>query len=130
MNLPAGNKTPKTTTGVATRIVRSTAVSTAVKKLYDDYCQDCDTRLEVPGGTLSEGAHIRAFRETPLRARCTGERSLSVPQPPRPIDGGIYVGDDLKVRDHTGAVLGPLSKTSKHPIGVEHVQYHRKPWAH
>src|SRR4051812_27226704 len=35
VNLPAGHRTPKTSTGVTTRIVRDTKVSRAVKRMYD-----------------------------------------------------------------------------------------------
>lgn len=60
-NLPEGNRTPKTSVGVVTRTIRSTAVSRAVKRLYQDHCQVCGLRLDIPGGSISEGAHIQAL---------------------------------------------------------------------
>ena len=44
--------------------------------------------------------------------------------------GGIYIADDLRVHDHTGAVLGPLSNSSEHPIGLQYFKYHRELWGH
>lgn len=130
-NLPVGNKTPKTTTGIATRVIRSTAVSQAVKKLYDDYCQVCDTRLEVPGGALSEGAHIQALGkphsgpDVPENVLCLCPNHHALFD-----DGGIYIGDDLKVRDCSGRVIGPLTTSSSHSIGFEYLKYHRELWGY
>ena len=45
-------------------------------------------------------------------------------------DGGIYISDDLKVRNYSGDVIAPLHTTSKHSIGLEHLKYHRQLWAH
>lgn len=129
LNLPPGNQRPRTSTGVTTRIVRNTAVAIAVKKLYDDYCQVCDTRLEVPGGTLSEGAHIRALGRPHLGpdvpdnvlCLCPNHHALFD-------DGGIYITGDLKVHDFHGQVIGPLRKHGKHPISLDHIRYHRGLW--
>lgn len=131
VNLPAGQERPKTSTGVATRIVRSTAVSQAVKKLYDDYCQVCDVRLEVPGGAVSEGAHIRALGKPHNGPDVPGNVLCLCPNHHALFDeGGIFVTDDLKVHDHAGQVIGPLHKVGKHPIDLEHVRYHRGLWGH
>lgn len=130
-NLPAGNRTPKTTTGIATRIIRSTAVSRAVKALHDDYCQVCDVRLEVPGGSISEGAHIQALGKPHSGPDVPGNVLCLCPNHHTLLDsGGIYITDDYKVHDHSGAVIGPLSKSSKHSIGLQYLKYHRELWGH
>ena len=130
-NLPAGNPHPQTATGVVTRTIRSTAVSRAVKALYDDRCQVCDTRLEVPGGTIAEGAHIRALGK-PHRGPDVPDNVLCLCPNHHALldDGGIYIGDDLKVRNHAGDVIAMLDTTSKQSIGLEHLTYHRELWAH
>lgn len=129
VNLPAGNKIPNTTAGVATRIIRSTEVSRAVKAVHDDYCQVCDTRLEVPGGSMSEGAHIRALGkphsgpDTPDNVLCLCPNHHSL------LDGGgIYISDDFQVHDFAGDVIGPLSRSAKHAISLEHLRYQRQLW--
>ena len=128
-NLPPGNPKPKTSTGVTTRIVRSTAVAVSVKKLYDDYCQVCDTRLEVPGGAVSEGAHIRALGrphlgpDVPENVLCLCPNHHALFD-----DGGIFITTDLKVRDYLGNLLGPLNKHGKHPLDQDHLRYHRELW--
>ena len=130
-NLPAGNPHPQATTGVVTRTIRSTAVSRAVKALYDDRCQVCDTRLEVPGGTIAEGAHIRALGRPHLGPDVPDNVLCLCPNHHVLFDdGGIYIGDDLKVRDYSGDVIAVLHTTSKHAIGLEHLKYHRELCAH
>jgi putative restriction endonuclease len=131
VNIPAGNVTPKTSTGVTTRIVRSTAVSEAIKKLYNHYCQVCDVRLAVPGGAIAEGAHIRGLGkphsgpDVPENVLCLCPNHHSLFD-----EGGIYLGDDLKVYDHVGNAVGPLTKHEKHSIDLGHVRYHRELWGH
>ena len=129
INLPAGNPNPTTTTGITTRVVRSTEVSRAVKALYDDYCQVCDVRLEVPGGSVSEGAHIRALGklhngpDVPENVLCLCPNHHTLFD-----QGGIYLTDDFKVMDHEGQVIGPLHRHGKHKIDVEHLRSHRARW--
>jgi putative restriction endonuclease len=130
-NLPPGNPSPKTTTGVITRIVRDTTVSSAVKKLYDDYCQVCDIRLEVPGGAVSEGAHIRGLGKPHLGPDVPENVLCLCPNHHTLFDaGGVYVDDTLHVRNQHGNVVGPLTKSSKHAIGLDHLSYHRALWGH
>ncbi len=129
VNLPAGNAKPRATAGVATRIVRSTAVALAVKALYEDYCQVCDIRLEVPGGTVSEGAHIKGLGNPHLGPDVPENVLCLCPNHHTLLDeGGLYITDDLKVHDHEGQVLGPLHKHAKHRIGLEYLRYHRALW--
>ncbi len=129
VNLPKGQHDPATSTGVATRIVRSTVVAESIKRLYDYYCQVCDDRLEVPGGAYAEAAHIRALGK-PHSGPDVPENVLCLcPNHHALFDnGGIYLSDELKVVDCNGAVLGPLTKSSKHPIDVNYVRYHHGLW--
>lgn len=130
-NLPEGTSMPKTSTGVVTRVVRSTAVSRAIKKLYRDRCQVCNIRLEVPGGSVSEGAHIRALG-SPHNGPDTPENVLCLcPNHHTLFDqGGIFITADLKVVHHDGQVVGSLNKHAKHAVGLDYLSYHRGLWGY
>jgi len=130
-NVPGGRQRPKTSQGVTTRVVRDTKVSRYVKQMYRDACQVCGVRLEIPGGAVSEGAHIRALGRPHsgpdtvdnLLCLCPNHHSLFD-------QGGIYVSDDLKVHDHRGVVIGALVKHAQHPIDVRHLKSHRDRWGY
>ncbi len=127
VNLPAGNPTPRTTTGVTTRTVRSTGVSKAVKDLYSGACQVCDETLKVPGGTVAEEAHIRALGGTHagpdvpenILCLCPNHHSLFEA-------GGLYIDEALVVHDFEGAVLGHLTVHPTHTVGQEHLGAHQR----
>jgi putative restriction endonuclease len=129
VRLPAGNETPGTSKGVATRIVRTTAVAEAVKKLYDHSCQVCDLRIEVLGGVVAEAAHIRALGRPHHGPDVPGNVLCLCPNHHAAFDqGGIYLADNLRVYDCHGRLLGPLTKVTGHPIDLEQVRYHRRLW--
>jgi putative restriction endonuclease len=131
VNLPPGNPKPKKSTGVMTRIVRDTKVSRGVKKLYEDRCQVCDLRLAIPGGSVSEGAHIQALGgvhqgpDVPENVLCLCPNHHTLFD-----EGGIYVADDLTVLDYEGQTVGVLTKHPKHAIGMEYVKSHRERWGY
>jgi putative restriction endonuclease len=131
VNVPAGRQRPKTSQGVTTRVVRDTRVSRYVKKLYGDACQVCGVRLEIPGGAVSEGAHVRALGRPHFGPDSVDNVLCLCPNHHTLFDeGGIYVGDDLRVHDHQGAIIGTLAKHAKHPIDVEHLRSHRDRWGY
>jgi predicted restriction endonuclease len=130
-NVPIGNPTPRTSSGVTTRVVRDTKVSRFVKKLYGDACQVCGVRLEIPGGSLSEGAHVRALGRPHFGPDIIDNVLCLCPNHHTLFDeGGICVSDDLNVYDHQGHVIGTLAKHAKHAIDVAHLQYHRGLWGY
>jgi len=57
---------------LVSRIVRDTAVTREVKRLYDYRCQVCDERIETPTGPYAEAAHI-----TPLGRPHDGPDTLA-----------------------------------------------------
>jgi hypothetical protein len=130
-DLPEGSRTPKTSASVVTRTIRSTTVSRAVKKLYQDHCQVCGLRLDIPGGSISEGAHIRALGQ-PHHGPDTPENVLCLCPNHHTLfdEGGIYITDDLKVTDHLGQAIGPLHRHPRHDIGAEYLAYHRELWGY
>jgi putative restriction endonuclease len=131
VNVPGGRQRPKTSQGVTTRVVRDTKVSRFVKKLYGDACQVCGVRLEIPGGAVSEGAHIRALAR-PHSGPDTIDNILCLCPNHHTLfdEGGIYVSDDLRVHDHHGAVMGPLARHPRHSIAVDHLKSHRDRWGY
>ncbi|WP_270886261.1 YDG/SRA domain-containing protein [Pedococcus sp. 5OH_020] len=130
-NLPVGNVRPGRTEGVAQRIVRSTQVSDSVKKLYEHACQVCDVQLRLPVGMYSEGAHIRGLGK-PHDGPDTPDNVLCLcPNHHAQFDlGGIYIDAQFRVRDHTGATLGPLYRKSGHMVNQDHLSYHRTRFGH
>lgn len=126
-NLPAGSTQPKTFKGITTRVVRSTAVSQAIKRLYDGACQVCHVQLPVPGGSVAEGAHIRALGrphsgpDVPENVLCLCPNHHSLFD-----QGGIYVTDTFEVRDYLGKPVGPLARDPEHEIEVAHLRAHRE----
>jgi putative restriction endonuclease len=129
VNLPPGTARPRTSTGIVTRIVRSTAVSESIKQLYDYTCQVCGTRLEVPGGIIAEGAHIQGLGK-PHNGPDVPENVLCLcPNHHSLFDaGGIYLSDGLVVSDCQGNQIGLLTKHATHQIDIAYVRYHRQLW--
>jgi putative restriction endonuclease len=131
VNLPAGNPAPRTSTGIVTRVVRTTAVSESIKSLYGYRCQVCNTHLDVPGGIVAEGAHVRGLGK-PHSGPDVPENVLCLcPNHHALFDaGGIYLSDDLTVHDMHGHKIGALTRHPKHQIDIGFVGYHRQLWGH
>ena len=128
-NLPAGDAEPGVKSGIVTRVIRSTKVSESVKKLYEGRCQICGVRLEVPGGLVAEGAHIRALGsphkgpDVPSNVLCLCPNDHS-----RFDRGGLWIDDDLAVHDQEGAVVAQLTVKPGHQVALEYLQFHRAIW--
>ena len=67
------------------RIVRDTKQARRIKELYDYRCQICGIRLEGLAGPYAEAAHIRPLGAPHNGPDTTGQHSLLVSQPPRPL---------------------------------------------
>jgi putative restriction endonuclease len=126
-NLPEGNAKPVRVPGLVQRIVRSTMVSDAVKRVHDYTCQVCGTRLAVPVGDYAEGAHIRGLGQ-PHHGPDQPENVLCLcPNHHVLLDkGAIYVDDDFTVHDYQGVSLGQLAQSPDHTIDVAQLKYHRE----
>jgi putative restriction endonuclease len=129
--LPRGLKAPQSTVTIISRIRRSTPVAEAIKKLYEYTCQVCNIQLDVPGYIVAEAAHMRALGrphcgpDTPdnILCLCPNHHSLFDA-------GGIYLTDNLEVRDHTNKLVGALTLRPIHRPDLQHVRYHRALWGH
>lgn len=115
--LPAGDDTVPTYSAVQ-RMVRNTAVTQAVKDLYDHTCQICGTRLETSSGPYAEGCHViprgkpHHGPDTPANVLCLCPNCHV-----RFDRGGFYIDGDLTVVDALDdRRLGRLSVRSGHGL--------------
>lgn len=126
---PAG--APERIQTLVQRVVRTTSIAQAVKRLHGDYCQLCGTRVDLPlGRSYSEAAHI-----TPLGLPYNGPDVISNVLCLCPIDhvrfdhGAIYVESSGRVVDAvSGLTLGQLRTVEGHPVSEEHLAAHRERW--
>jgi putative restriction endonuclease len=125
---PAGTEEPERVTSTVQRIVRNSAVKNAVKAWHRDQCQTCGTRIEVPGGSYSEGAHIQALGRPYNGPDRTDNVLCLCPNCHVMFDAGaIVLTDDLAVLKH-GVSVGPLRTHRQHSISLECVRKHRERW--
>lgn len=124
--VPTGSLVPTRAFGIVQRIVRSTAVATFVKEQNENTCQICGSILDLPVGSYSEGAHIRPVGSPHLGPDTVDNVLCLCPNDHVLFDkGGLYLDDDLTVRDHRGEVVARLKISSGHAINLEHIRYHR-----
>lgn len=108
---------------VVTRAVRDTALTRAVKTLYDFRCQVCGERIETPAGPYAEAAHIRPLGR-PHNGPDTLENVLCL-CPTHHAAFDLYafaVGEDGQLI----GVAGVLSIHPDHEIDFEQIAYHRR----
>lgn len=126
--MSAGNEEPGLVTTTLQRIVRSSAVKRQVKGWHDNRCQMCELRIEGPGGSYSEGAHIQIQGSPHNGPDTTGNVLCLCPTCHVMLDlGAIVLGDDLAVI-RNGEVIGALRTHSKHIVDLECVRKHRERW--
>lgn len=109
-------------TGVVSRIVRDTAVTREVKRLYDFRCQVCGVHLDTPPGPYAEGAHVRPLGR-PHDGPDVRENVLCLcPNHHVQFDRWAFaLADDLTLI----GLDGRLRVEAGHRIAPEHVRYHR-----
>ncbi|MFJ2134212.1 YDG/SRA domain-containing protein [Streptomyces sp. NPDC087845] len=123
-----GNEAPERVTATVQRIVRSSAVKRQVKAWHDNRCQICDLRIEMPGGSYSEGAHIQALGSPHNGPDTTGNVLCLCPNCHVMLDAGaIVLADNLSVI-RGGEANGVLRTHPQHVINVECVRQHRERW--
>jgi len=125
--LPEGTPVPKRLRSMVTRVVRSTEVSNSVKRMYSDSCQICGVVLNVPGRTISEGAHIRGLGRPHFGPDTPGNILCLCPNHHTLLDsGGIYITDQLEVRSMHHDALTSLKVAPGHILDADHLRYHRE----
>jgi hypothetical protein len=128
--LPTGEQAPGRKARTSYSIQRSTEVAKWVKRTYNDTCQVCGTRLEIPGSATSDAAHIQALG-TPHDGPDIIENILCLcPNHHRTFDSGAWtLTDDLEILDLTNnAKIGGLFVSDSHMIRTDCVAHHRA-WA-
>ncbi|MFN1186865.1 YDG/SRA domain-containing protein [[Kitasatospora] papulosa] len=125
---PAGNESPERVATTVQRIVRSSAVKRRVKAWHDNRCQICALRIEVPGGSYSEGAHMQALGSPHNGPDTTGNVLCLCPNCHVMLDAGaIVINDDLAVI-RGGVEVGLLRTHPRHVLDLECVRRHRERW--
>ncbi|MEU6965769.1 YDG/SRA domain-containing protein [Streptomyces chrestomyceticus] len=113
--------------------IRDSKVVTTVKKMYDNTCQVCGTRLVVsPGGNAySEAAHIHALGKPHNGPDLVGNVLCLCPNCHVLFDrGALQLTDDFDIIDGlTRKFVRALHREQEHQLGVEYVRQHRERWA-
>ncbi|MFC8231414.1 YDG/SRA domain-containing protein [Streptomyces sp. NPDC057287] len=126
--VPAGNESPERVATTVQRIVRSSAVKRRVKAWHDNRCQICALRIEVPGGSYSEGAHMQALGSPHNGPDTTGNVLCLCPNCHVMLDAGaIVINDDLTVF-RGGVEVGLLRTHPRHLLDLGCVRQHRERW--
>ncbi|MGV9345787.1 YDG/SRA domain-containing protein [Streptomyces spiralis] len=127
-DVPAGNDKPERLSSNVQRVIRSSKVKNAVKRWHKDHCQVCDTRIEVPGGYYSEGAHIQALGRPHDGPDRTGNVLCLCPNCHVKLDAGaIVINDDFTVLEN-GVPAGTLRIHPKHTLSLDCIRSHRERW--
>ncbi|QVL49071.1 MAG: HNH endonuclease [Thiocapsa sp.] len=122
-NPPAGSETPARTDTTSTRIVRETAITDYVKRLYNFECQVCGTALSTQSGPYAEGAHIRPLGGPHDGPDVVPNVLCLCPNHHVMLDGGtLSVREDYSL----AGVDGRLTVHADHTIDPAHLKYHRK----
>ena len=118
------NRAPERTQVTIQRIIRDTALSRSVKEIHNFRCQICGVVLAGSAGPYAEAAHIRPLGE-PHRGPDVIENILCLcPNHHVLFDlGAISVDDNHRI---IGMDATSLRTVAQHPIGIEHVRYHRE----
>ncbi|MDR6637405.1 YDG/SRA domain-containing protein [Paenarthrobacter nitroguajacolicus] len=115
--------TPPRRSAHANRIIRNYDVAASVKRLYDNTCQMCGTRLITAVGPYSEGAHIR-----PLGIPHNGPDTLENILCLCPNCHVLFDGHALTVRQDStvmnlGRPTGKLRVVEAHGLNYDHLAY-------
>lgn len=115
------------------RLVRDSKVVSDVKKLHNNTCQICSSRLIVSpeGEAYSEAAHIQAVGKPHFGDDRIENVLCLCPNCHALFDrGALQLTDELNVIDGlTGQFRAALARVKGHNIGVEFARKHRERWA-
>ncbi|MFF2844360.1 YDG/SRA domain-containing protein [Paenarthrobacter sp. NPDC057981] len=105
------------------QIIRDYGVAESVKRLYDNTCQMCSTRLVTAAGPYSQGAHIR-----PLGIPHNGPDTLENILCLCPNCHALFDGHALTVQPdgtvmNLGIATGKLRVAESHGLNYEHLAY-------
>lgn len=128
---PAIDPDPEFSTALVSRRIRDTAMSRAIKELYEYSCQVCGTQVEAFEGRLyAEGAHVRPLGRPHLGRDSRSNLLCLCPNHHTQLDvGGMLISDDMvAINAASTAPIGELRWRKDHRIDVENAAYHRSLW--
>jgi putative restriction endonuclease len=108
--------------------LKNFALQQRVREIHDHTCQVCGLRLLTPAGPYAEAVHIREIAK-PHNGSTTIDNLLCLcpNDAVRFSTGAIYVDQTWVIRQTGSATpLGELRRNKYHPIGPEHLRYHRQ----
>lgn len=122
-NQPEGRRNPYRVEVTTTRVIRSTAIGNAVKRLYEFHCQACGIRLETPSGAYAECCHIRPLGK-PHYGPDTLDNVLCLCANCHVLfdRGTLLVEDNFTIQGSTRS----LHCVPEHGIDIDHLSYHRR----
>ena len=127
---PSADERAERAKTVADRIIRSTQVTAAVKRIYGHRCQVCGLVLVTRDGPYAEGAHIRPLGEPHNGPDVIGNVLCLCPNDHVRLDrGSIWIDQAGHVVDgKSGAILRPLDVHADHVLRDDCLRYHRELW--
>ncbi|WP_295121635.1 YDG/SRA domain-containing protein [uncultured Leifsonia sp.] len=121
---------PSFSTTTISRRIRDSAAVRRVKRLYDDSCQICGTRIiGSQGRSYSEGAHVRPLGRPHLGPDTESNLLCLCPNHHTQLDiGGIVIMDDMRVITVDGVEAGKLTFRGSHRLDPPNLSYQRTLW--
>lgn len=121
---------PTFSSTTVSRRIRDSAAARRVKRLYDDSCQVCGTRIVgSQGRSYSEGAHVRPLGRPHLGPDVEANLLCLCPNHHTQLDiGGIVITDDYRVIAVDGTEVGTLTFRGSHRVDRPNLQYQRELW--
>jgi putative restriction endonuclease len=123
---------PAYATSTVTRRIRDTALSRALKTLYLNRCQICQTSIPGIGARLySEGAHVRPLGKPHLGEDVASNLLCLCPNHHTQFDiGGMIIFNDFSVAASLHSPpFGSLTFHKSHALDIGNVEYHRDLWS-
>ena len=108
--------------------IRDVAIAKAVKLIHEDTCQACGVVLSVPGGRISEAAHIQPLGSPYFGADLIENLLCLCPNHHSTFDSfGWFIDDDYLIVDtQSGTKSGMLRLNDNHPISKVCLRYRRR----
>lgn len=113
------------------RRIRDTAMSRAIKELYNYTCQVCGVQIDAFEGRLyAEGAHIRPLGRPHLGQDSRDNLLCLCPNHHTQLDvGGMLISDDMvAISANSHREIGQLQWRRDHRVDLVNVAYHRSLW--
>jgi hypothetical protein len=117
---------PNRTTIETTRVIRDTKMSQALKRLYRNKCQLCDTTIKLSSRNYSETHHLQPLGKTHQGPDVQENMLVVCPNHHVQLDYGAIAiePNSLEIIDSNGNKLGKLTVSKKHKLEKRYLIYH------